>query len=348
MDGTRVKVVRSLSREDSSIAWFPLHNSLHLEMPPNVSMVHINIFSESGMTTFLANPAKLQSHHMPWDKSSASPIQAGPNTFHYYPNNGYAPNTNHAQIPTYQLNNFHGSNITLPSAPQNFPFQRSREPSGRSHSHNIKHMPVPKNFKGEPGAEQGTTPQQNPLLAATLNNTNSCPETTNISNQIKAVLKSAANLHKDSPADRSRTAPVRKDMQCADVTPHPTTGVNHTQGPDSIPEEDNCSSSGSSTMSVDASLDDCSVKVNTSIVTSSSSLPTQAVEPNNANCSPNKFKRSHSNQSEDCYIVEEQEQDKDSDSEHLVQESVISSPPRKLPKGDEENEQNGEVNNPPN
>ena len=211
-----MRVVRSLSREDSSIAWFPLHNSLHLEMPPKVSMVHINIFSESGMTTFFANPEKLQSHHMPWDKSSqfrdirpAGPTQAGPNTFHYYPNNGYAPNTNHAQIPTYHLNNLQGSNINLPTAHPNFPLQRSKEPSSRSQGHNRKHMPVPSKHKGEPGTVQGGTLQQNPLLTAALNNTNSCKQTTNICNQIKGVLQSAANHKKSSPPDRPQDCPCQ-------------------------------------------------------------------------------------------------------------------------------------------
>ena len=85
-----MKVVRSLSRNDSSISWFPHHNSIHLELPPNVMMVHINIFSQSGMTTFFASPEELMSNFMPWDppRSPAGPV---PNRPAEAPNPGFAP-----------------------------------------------------------------------------------------------------------------------------------------------------------------------------------------------------------------------------------------------------------------
>ena len=84
-----MKVVRSLSRNDSSISWFPHHNSIHLELPPNVMMVHINIFSQSGMTTFFASPEELMSNFMPWDppRSPAGPV---PNRPAEAPNPGFA------------------------------------------------------------------------------------------------------------------------------------------------------------------------------------------------------------------------------------------------------------------
>ena len=66
-----MKVVRSLSRNDSSISWFPHHNSIHLELPPNVMMVHVNIFSQSGMTAFFASPEELMSNYMPWDPAQS-------------------------------------------------------------------------------------------------------------------------------------------------------------------------------------------------------------------------------------------------------------------------------------
>ena len=225
MDGRKVKVVRSLSREDSSIAWFPLHNSLHLEMPPHVKLVHINVFSQSGMTTFFASPEDLQSHHMFWEQQGnsprpgsgprpirpAGPKQAGPATLHYYPNYVYHTNTNSAQVPTNQVHNFQGPNITLPTAAPNLPFQRSEEPSSRSYSHNQKkHMPVLQDHPREPGAVH------NPLLSAALFNTNNSqePMVQNTNNHPTAVPKIEPNLQRSSPADRIRTAPVTKDMQC--------------------------------------------------------------------------------------------------------------------------------------
>lgn len=352
MDGRKVKVVRSLSREDSSIAWFPLHNSLHLEMPPHVKLVHINVFSQSGMTTFFASPEDLQSHHMFWEEQGnsprpgsgprpirpAGPKQAGPATMHYYPNYVYHSKNNSAQVPANQVHNYQGPNITLPTAAPNLPFQRSEQPSSRSFSHNQKkHMPVLQDHPREPYAVH------NPLLSAALFNTNNSQESMvqNSTNHHTAVPEVEPNLQRSSPVDRIRTAPVTKDISCADVTPHPTIGVKHTQGPESVSEDDTCSSSGASTMSTDSPPEEGSVKVNTSTVTSSSVSSYQAGETVSSDCSPHNFKRSHNNQSEDCYIVETREQDKDSGSVHPIQKGSISSPPRKLQKGDEENEQDG-------
>ena len=115
MAGRNTKVVRSLSRNDSSISWFPHHNSIHLELPPNVIMAHINIFSQFGMTTFFASPEELMSNYLPWDPphSPAGPVPIRPAPA---PTPGFntimKPCVNTAQVPVPHPSTIMGSSMT--------------------------------------------------------------------------------------------------------------------------------------------------------------------------------------------------------------------------------------------
>ena len=133
-----------------------------------------------------------------------------------------------------------------------------------------------------------------------------------------------------------KTAPVGKDMQSAQVTPYQDPGVPTETSPAPPSDDEETRSLSPSQMSVDSSTEEGSVKVITSSAPVGPTLPTLKVELKRLNSSFTTFKRSHSNQS-DCYIVETGPTP-DSGSEHLVQKSASSSPPRKLQKGDQEDE----------
>ena len=59
-------LVRSLSRKDASISWFPIHNSLHVGLPKDIQMVHLNLFTPSGLVTFWANQNEIRGNHQTW------------------------------------------------------------------------------------------------------------------------------------------------------------------------------------------------------------------------------------------------------------------------------------------
>ena len=351
MAGRKTKVVRSLSRNDSSISWFPHHNSIHLELPPNVMMVHINIFSQAGMTTFFASPEELMSIYLLWDPphSPAGPVPirpagaptAGFATFPQYPNNIFNPCVNTAQVPTPHPSTLVGSSMTLAPTAPTLPFQRSERPSSRSLNPNRNHMPVPHHQQRAPGAAYGSlaeTPDFRPQPPAGPYHVHNYQGRTSTSycNQTQVVTRPAPSQPTSSTDRTVKTAPVSKDMHSAPVTPDEHPGVPTETTPTSPSDDEETRSISPSQMSVDSTTEESSVKVITSSAPVTPSLPTLKVRLERLHSSLASYKRSHSNQS-DCYIVETGPTP-DSGSEHLVQESASSSPPRKLQKGDQEDE----------
>ena len=347
-----MKVVRSLSRNDSSISWFPHHNSIHLELPPNVMMVHINIFSQSGMTTFFASPEELMSNFMPWDppRSPAGPVPIRPAEapnpgfapFPHYPNNMSNPCVNTAQVPAPHPSTLLGSSMTLPPTAPTLPFQRSERPSSRSFNHNQKHMPVPTPLQRALGAAYGSLgeiPDFRPPPSAGPYNVHTYQgrSSTSFHNQTPAATRTTPIPPSSSPADRTvKTAPVSKDMQSAQVTPVQDPGVPTESSPVSHSDDEDTRSISSSPMNVDPSTEESSVKIVTSSTQVGPTLPTLKVALKRLKSSLDTSLQSPNNQS-DCYIVESGPTP-DSGSEHLVQESASSSPPRKLQKGDQKDE----------
>ena len=351
MAGRKTKVVRSLSRNDSSISWFPHHSSIHLELPPNVMMVHINIFSQAGMTTFFASPEELMSNYLPWDAphSPAGPVPIRPAgaptpgfaTFPQYPSNIFNPCVNTAQVPVPHPPILMGSSMPLPPTAPTLPFQRSERPSSRSLSHNRKHMPVPHHQQRAPGAAYGSlaeTPDFRPQPPAGPYHVHNYQGRTNTSycNQTKAVARTAPSLTSSSTDRTDKTAPVSQDMQSTPVNPDQDPGVPTETSPTSPSDDEETRSLSPSQMSVDSSTEESSVKVITSSAPVGPSFPTLKVRLERLKSSLTSYKRSHNTQS-DCYIVESGPTP-DSRGENLVQESASSSPPRKLQKGDQEDE----------
>lgn len=352
MAGRNTKVVRSLSRNDSSISWFPHHNSIHLELPPNVIMAHINIFSQFGMTTFFASPEELMSNYLPWDPphSPAGPVPIRPapaptpgfTPSPYYPNTIMKPCVNTAQVPVPHPSTIMGSSMTLPPTAPHLPFQRSERPNSRSFCHNRKHMPVPTHQLRTPSAAYGSVAEAldyrpQPPAGPYHVKTHYGRSSTHDCNNTQAVSSTAPSLPNSSPTDRTvKTAPVNKDKQSAPEILSPDPEVTTEERPSSPSDDEDTRSLSPSQMSVASSTEENASKVVTSTARVGPTLPTLKVELKRLNTALTNFKRPHSNQS-DCYIVES-EPAPDSGGEPLVQESASLSPPRKLQKGNQEDE----------
>ena len=253
MAGRNTKVVRSLSRNDSSISWFPHHNSIHLELPPNVMMAHINIFSQFGMTTFFASPEELMSNYLPWDPphSPAGPVPIRPapaptpgfTPSPYYPNTIRKPCVNTAQVPVPHPSTIMGSSMTLPPTAPHLPFQRSERPNSRSFCHNRKHMPVPTHQLRTLGAGYGSVAEAldyrpQPPAGPYHVNTHYGRSSTHDCNNTQAVSSTAPSLPNSSPTDRTvKTAPVIKDKQSAPEILSPDPEVTTEERPSS-PSDD--------------------------------------------------------------------------------------------------------------
>ena len=125
--------------------------------------------------------------------------------------------------------------------------------------------------------------------------------------------------------------------------PHPVTpdeqhpGVPTETTPTSPSDDEETRSISPSQMSVDSSTEESSVKVITSSAPVTPSLPTLKVRLERLHAALWLLTKDPTASQSDCYIVETGPTP-DSGSEHLVQESASSSPPRKLQKGDQEDE----------
>ena len=292
------------------------------------------------------------SNYLPWDPphSPTGPPNIRPAgvpnpgfaTFPHYPTNIFNPCVNTAQVPVPHPSALMGSSMTLPPAAPTLPFQRSEKPSSRSYCHNKKHMPVPLHQQRTPAAAQSSISailDYKPQISAGPYNAHPSQgrPCSSSNNQIQAVARSTSSQPSSSPTDRTvKTAPVRKDMQSAQVTPDQDPGVPNPTTPASPTEHKEEGSPSPFQMSVDSSSEEGSVKVITSSAPVGPLSPTLKVELERLTSSPNTFKRSHSIQS-DCYIVETVP-NPNSESDNLVQKSVSPSPPRKLQKGNQEDE----------
>ena len=252
------------------------------------------------------------------------------------------PCVNTAQVPAPHPSTLMGSSMTLPPTAPTLLFQRSERPISRSFNHNKKHMPVPTPLQRALGAAYGSlgeTPDFRPQPSAGPYNVHTYQgrSSTSFYNQTPAATRTAPILPSSSPTDRTvKTAPVSKDMQSAQVTPVQDPGVPTESSPVSPSDDEDTRSISPSQMSVDSSTEGSSVKVVTSSAKVGPTLPTLKVALKRLKSSLDTSLQSHNNQS-DCYIVETGPTP-DSESEHLVQESASSSPPKKLQKGDQKDE----------
>ena len=246
------------------------------------------------------------------------------------------------RVPTPHPSTIMGTNMTLPPTATTLPFQRSERPSCRSHNYNQKHMPVPTPLQRALGAAYGSlgeTPDFRPQPSAGPYNVHSYQgrSSTSFHNQTPAATRTTPIPPNSSPADRTvKTAPVSKDMQSAQVPPVQDLGIPTESNPVSHSDDEDIRSTSSSPMNVDPSIEESSVKIVTSSTQVGPTLPTLKVALKRLKSSLDTSIQSPNNQS-DCYIVESNPTP-DSGSEHLVQESASSSPPRKLQKGDQKDE----------